>query len=61
MFSAVYMVACLELRALDMNLIESLPLRLSCGVMVNTYPCAKQLDLCSDSLDFLMQIQKNAF
>ena len=55
------MVACLELRALDMNLIESLPLRLSCGVMVNTYPCAKQLDLCSDSLDFLMQIQKNAF
>lgn len=55
------MVAYLELHALDMNLMESLPLDLSCGVMVNIYSCAKQLDLCSDSLDFLMQIQKNAF
>lgn len=44
-----------------MNLIEILPLDLSCGVMVDIYLCAKQLDLCSDSLDFLMQIQKNAF
>lgn len=60
MFSVVYMVAYLELHALDVYLLESLPLGLSCGV-VNIWPCAKQLDLCSDSLDLLMQIQRNAF
>lgn len=59
-FSAVCTVAYLELHTLDIYLIESLPLVLSC-VMVNIQPCEKRLDLCSDSLVFLMQIQRNAF